>query len=125
MDNIRLDGKFELGIYEELILNNDGGTGTTVHPHRCDQAASGCFATYEALVMPQTVTMDNRNIIIQVDGVQYVWEISLQTIGNTSFDSGCQYTFNITVDAKGLEVSVAQSTTWTDGNSGSGSVVLP
>ena len=69
--------------------------------------------------------MDNRNIIIQVDGVQYVWEISLQTIGNTSFDSGCQYTLNITVDAKGLEVSVAQSTTWTDGNSGSGSVVLP
>ena len=125
MDNICLDGKLELGIYEELILNNDGGTGTTVLPHRCDQAASGCFATYEALVMPQTVTMDNRNIIIQVDGVQYVWGISLQTIGNTSFDSGCQYTFNITVDAKGLEVSVAQSSAWTDGNSGSGSVALP
>ena len=70
MDNICLDGELELGIYEELILNNDGGTGTIVHPHRCDQAASGCFATYEALVMPQTVTMDNRNIIIQVDGVK-------------------------------------------------------
>ena len=125
MDNICLDGKFELGTYEELILENDGGTGTTVHPHRCDQAASGCFATYEALVMPQTVTMDNRNIIIQVDGVQYVWGISLQTMGNNSFDSGCQYTFNITVDAKGLEVSVSQSLTWTDGNSGEGSVALP
>ena len=125
MDNICLDGKFELGTYEELILYNDGGTGTTVHPHRCDQAASGCFATYEALVMPQSVTtMDSRNIIIQVDGVQYVWGISLQTIGNNSFDSGCQYTFNITVDAKGLDVSVAQSSAWTDGNDGSGSVVL-
>ena len=75
--------------------------------------------------MPQTVTMDNRNIIIQVDGVQYVWGISLQTIGNNSFDSGCQYTFNITVDAKGLDVLVAQSTTWTSGNGGSGSVALP
>ena len=125
MDNICLDGELELGIYEELILNNDGGTGTIVHPHRCDQAASGCFATYEALVMPQTVTMDNRNIIIQVDGGQYVWGISLQTIGNNSFDSGCQYTFNITVDAKGLDVLVAQSTTWTSGNGGSGSVALP
>ena len=126
MDNICLDGKFELGTYEELILNNDGGTGTTVHPHRCDQATSGCFATYEALVMPQSVTtMDSRNIIIQVDGVQYVWGISLQTMGNNSFDSGCQYTFNITVDAKGLKVSVAQSTAWTDGNDGEGSVALP
>ena len=127
MDNICLDGKLELGIYEELILNNDGVTGTIVHPHRCDQAASGCFATYEALVMPQTVESAQKNITIQVDDVQYVWEITMLTtdVWNISFDSGCQYTFDITVDAKGLEVSVAQSTTWTDGTDGEGSVALP
>ena len=77
--------------------------------------------------MPQTVESAQKNITIQVDDVQYVWEITMLTtdVWNISFDSGCQYTFDITVDAKGLEVSVAQSTTWTDGTDGEGSVALP
>ena len=44
---------------------------------------------------------------------------------NALFLGGYVYTFNITVDAKGLEVSVAQSTAWTSGDDGEGSVALP
>ena len=128
MGNMLLNGKFKLDTWKNLSLEAVGGTGTEVTPHRRTQAATGCFATYEALVMPQSVTGFNKTIIIQVGNTKYVWTINMAgwdiDYPQDYFASGSQYTFNITVDAKGLEVSVAPSSAWTDGNSGSGSVIL-
>lgn len=82
------------------------------------------FATYEALVIPQTIAGLDSKIEIKVnDKTTYVWSISFS--GNT-FAAGNEYTFNITVDAKGLGVQVDGGIEWgTGGASGSGSVTLP
>ena len=66
--------------------------------------------------------MSGKYIEVKVGSAVYQWELSIPDI---RFYSGRHYTCDITIKAAGLDVQVAQSLTWTDGNSGSGSVALP
>lgn len=98
-----------------------------ITPYQLETPESGCYASYEALVIPldaDEVAATDELIGITVDGAEYVYHLP-DDYNNALFLGGYVYTFNITVDAKGLEVSVAQSTTWTDGTDGEGSVALP
>ena len=89
-----------------------------ITPYKLPSANDGCYASYQALVIPDGVH-GNKVINVVMDGVTYkssIW---------ATYYPRYRYTYNITVQEEGLEVSVAQSTTWTDGNGGSGSVALP
>lgn len=80
-------------------------------------------ATYQALVIPLPQS-DNPSIVIKVDEAEYSYAIP-NTVGSI-FTGGWQYTFNITVQEEGLDVSVGESFDWNkDGATGSGEVALP
>ena len=99
----------------------------SITPCQLETPGSGCYASYEALVIPldaDEVAATDELIGITVDGAEYVYHLP-DDYNNALFLGGYVYTFNITVDAKGLEVSVAQSTAWTSGDDGEGSVALP
>lgn len=104
--------------FKAIILR---GGGTSITPHRLDTPADGAFASYEALVIPQTPNL-NSAIEIKVGGAVY----SFLTNSILSFAPSYVHTFDITVKAEGLEVSVdTGSMTWGDGADGEGSVDLP
>lgn len=129
MGNMYLNGTFQSGTWGDLILTGtEGGTGAEVTPHRRDQAATGCFATYEALVMPQSVTGRNKTITIQVGDVNYVWTINMAgwniEYPQDSFASGSQYTFNITLNPPSLALESNTITQWTDTGESKGSATL-
>lgn len=123
----RLQGKFERvysysGYY--LKLDEDTWDSNTITPYLLAQPNEGKYASYAALVVPQSITATNKYIQVTVGSATYKWVIHMYY--RNSFLSGEQYTFNITVDAKGLNVSVEESIGWNpDGASGDGSVVLP
>ena len=66
--------------------------------------------------------MSGKYIEVKVGSAVYRWDLSIPDL---RFYSGSHYTYDITIKAAGLDVQVAQSTTWTDGNDGEGSVALP
>lgn len=111
-----------------LTLYGLSTRGKAITPCKLETPESGCYASYEALVIPldaDEVAATDELIGITVDGAEYVYRLPAEYKDKDLFLGGYVYTFNITVDAKGLEVSVAQSTAWTDGDGGSGSVALP
>lgn len=112
-----------------LTLSGIGTRDHTITPYQLETPESGCYASYEALVIPldadEVAATDELIGITVDDDAEYVYRLPAEYKDKDLFLGGYVYTFNITVDAKGLEVSVAQSTAWTDGNGGSGSVALP
>ena len=105
------------------------GTGTRDHsitPYQLETPEQGCYASYEALVIP--LTDNDKNEIdeligITVDGAEYVYRLP-DDYNNALFLGGYVYTFNITVDAKGLDVQVSESIDWENGGTGSGNITL-
>lgn len=89
-----------------------------ITPYKLPSANDDCYASYQALVIPDGVP-GSKEIKVVVDDIIY----TLSSVA--TYYSRYRYTYNITVQEEGLEVSVAQSTTWTNGNGGSGSVALP
>ena len=112
-----------------LTLSGSSTRDKDITPYQLETPESGCYASYEALVIPLTDNdkneIDGLISITVDDDAEYVYRLPAEYKDKDLFLGGYVYTFNITVDAKGLEVSVAQSTTWTNGNGGSGSVALP
>ena len=76
-------------------------------------------ASYQALLIPQTVSDAFISITINGETFHYTPETEM------TLEPGHVYTYNITVLCYKLEVEVTQSLTWTDGNDGEGSVALP
>ena len=110
-----------------LTLSGLSTRDKDITPYQLETPEQRCYASYEALVIPFTADDKDKTdelIGITVDGAEYVYRLPKDYNGDL-FQQGLVYTFNITVDAKGLKVSVAPSTDWNEGNSGSGSVVLP
>lgn len=105
-----------------IFIQVDISTGrTSITPHRLDTPADRAFASYEALVIPQAPN-HNSAIEIKVGGAVY----SFLTNSILSFAPSYVHTFDITVKAEGLEVSVdTGSMTWEEGTGGEGSVDLP
>lgn len=68
--------------------------------------------TFTGIVIPQSVAQnDNLYVQVTVDGTIYRWRMQLS--GNEiSLKGGYEYTFNITVQAKGLDVSSWNWPTW-------------
>ena len=122
MNNMECSGYFENDAYGGLSLIGNETSSETIIPHPCDVTESNHFASYEALIIPQHLIESGKYIKVKVGSAVYRWDLSIPDL---RFYSGSHYTYDITIKAAGLDVQVAQSTTWTDGNSGYGSVALP
>ena len=122
MNNMECSGNFENDGYGGLSLIGNDTSSETIIPHPCDVTESNHFASYEALIIPQHLILMEKYIEVKVGSAVYRWELSIPDL---RFYSGSHYTYDITIKAAGLDVQVAQSTTWTDGNDGEGSVALP
>ena len=121
MNNMECSGNFKNDGYGGLSLIGNDTSSETIIPHPCDVTESNHFASYEALIIPQDLIYKGKYIEVKVGSAVYRWELSIPDI---RFYSGSHYTYDITIKAAGLDVQVAQSPAWTDGNDGEGSVVL-
>ena len=127
-ENILMDGTFTLP-------TDDSGYGTwtpgttegSITPHLSGTAADGCVATYEALVIPQTIRSGAWLLTFNAtkDGTGYgPFYYMLQK--DTEWRAGYKYTLNVTITLYGLQASVdTGSMTWEEGTGGEGSVDLP
>ena len=84
--------------------------------------AETALASYEALVIPQTVATGENFIGITVDGTNYWYKAET---GSNELKAGYVHTYNITVKGEKLEVTMNSSMSWGIGASGSGSVEFP
>ena len=127
---LAMDGSFTI----PTAADNDGRwlgtwrTGSTkgsIKPHLATAKPEGCFATYEALVIPQDVTAGTRLLTFTAEkgGTSYgPFYYTLQN--NAEWKAGYVYTYDITVFHYGLEVQVSESINWNDGGTGSGNITL-
>lgn len=112
-----------------------GGTTTTqqgtwsvteqdqsITPHAGTATGDNTLASYEALVIPQTVSGNTRLFTIAANGYSDFIYMSTEAI---TWQPGMEYTYNITIKGSELEVSTSQRIGWTEGSTGSGSVTLP
>lgn len=114
------DGRW-LGIW------TPGTTKGSITPHLSGTTADGCVATYEALVIPQTIRSGAwlLTFTAEKDDTGYgPFYYMLQN--DTEWKAGYKYTYNVTITLYGLQVSVdTDGMTWGDGADGEGSVELP
>lgn len=118
-----VDGAFEdSGSELKLSEASPGSSETTITPFSKSVADEDYYASYEAIVIPQGVTNTNKGIQVKVGNATYQWEMELAA---NQMYSGNEYTFNITVDAKGLTVSAGSSISWNNnGTTGEGTVTI-
>ena len=109
----------DLSTYPSIYAKTGENPDKEITPYKLPSTNDGCYASYQALVIPDGVSGESKEIKVVVDDIIY----TLSSVA--TYNPRYRYTYNITVQEEGLEVSVAQSSTWTNGNSGSGSVVLP
>ena len=111
-----------------------GGTTTTplgtwsvteqnqnITPHAGTATGGNTLATYEALVIPQTVNGNTQLFTIAAIGYSDFVYTPTEEI---TWQPGMEYTYNITIKGSGLEVSTSQRIGWTEGSTGSGSVTF-
>lgn len=80
------------------------------------------LASYEALVIPQTIDAGEKLFVIDIDGYSPFYYKPEQ---NIEWQGGTQYTYNITLEGSTLSVtSISSSMDWGSGASGSGSVEI-
>ena len=102
-----------------------GRTKGSIKPHLATTKPEGCFATYEALVIPQDVTAGTRLLTFtaEKDGKAYgPFYYTLK--GDAKWQAGYVYTYDITIFHHGLEVQVSESIDWGNGATGSGNIFL-
>ena len=127
-ENILMDGTFTLPtVGTGYGTWTPGTTEGSITPHLSGTAATGCVATYEALVIPQTIRSGAWLLTFNAtkDDASYgPFYYMLQN--DTEWKAGYKYTYNVTITLYGLQVSVdTDGMTWGDGAGGSGSVELP
>lgn len=115
-DGVALDENASVQLLN--VSGVEGGTNT-ITPYRHD--TDNTKRTYLALLSRQTIGTDKDFIKITTNGLTY----SYKPDEPKELVAGTAYTFNITVKATGLEVTVNESIGWDTGNSGEGSVTLP
>lgn len=103
-DILALDGAFTL----PKAVDADGrwlGTwtpGTTkgsISPHLASTPATGCFATYEALVIPQNVTAGTKLLTFTAEKDDTGYGPFYYMLQNdTEWKAGYKYTYNVTID---------------------------
>lgn len=120
-----IKGKFKGRKPNEITLVEDESREKSeIIPYKNpNSAADDIYATYEAILIPQTITGTGKTIQIKVGETTYSYEVKCS---KGQYTSGEEWIYNITIDAKGLDVSVEENIGWgTDGATGSGSTTLP
>lgn len=108
---------------EITLFEAEGLKQSEIIPYKNPNPADGMYATYEAVVIPQMITGTGKTIQIKVGKTTYSYEVKCP---KGQYTSGEEWIYNITVDAKGLKVSVEENIGWgTDGATGNGEVELP
>ena len=93
----------------------------SITPHAGTATGDNTLAAYEALVIPQTVSGNTRLFTIAATGYSDFVYTPTEAI---EWQSGMEYTYNITIKGSELEVSTSQRIGWTEGSTGSGSVTF-
>lgn len=88
----------------------------TVKPHTATTPATGCVATYEALLIPQTTAGKKMVVVTTADGNSYSYTAPSS---DPALEAGKVLTYNITVKVSSIEVDVVTATggTWKEGES--------
>ena len=102
-----------------------GSTTGSINPHLATTTPSGCFATYEALVIPQDVAAGTKLLTFTAtkNGIIY-GPFYYALDNNITWNSGYAYTYDITIFHYGLDVQVSEGFGWESGTGCSGSVEL-
>lgn len=130
-DILALEGKFTLpasadGDGRWLGTWTTGATKGSISPHLASTPATGYFATYEALVIPQNVTAGTRLLAFTAKKGTTVYGPFYYTLQkDAEWKPGHVYTCDITIFHYGLDVQVSESPKWNIGTGGEGSVALP
>lgn len=123
--SVSLPGMYETGTLRDLsssrpviVRNNEEKADKEIIPYRLPSANDGCYASYQALIIPDE-EQKTRKINVIVDDVIY-------TLSNmATYNPRFRYTYNITVQEEGLEIaSIEQSIDWDATNPGSGGITL-
>lgn len=113
------DDDSHYGTWSNTTVNGD------ITPHQANNGqADNLLATYEAIVIPQTVNSSTKLFTITAEGYD---SFVYTTTESNVWKPGREYTYTVTIKGDKLEVSVsAGNISWsTNGASGSGAVELP
>ena len=130
-DILALEGKFTLPASEDdgsrwLGTWTTGAAKGSISPHLASTPATDCFATYEALVIPQNVTAGTRLLAFTAKKGTTVYGPFYYTLQKDAEWKPCHvYTYDIIIFHYGLDVQVSESPKWNTGTGGEGSVALP
>ena len=123
-DNIYINGNLGTPV-EGVYTWTPGETKGTITPYTLGQKSMSdgntSLVSFGALVIPQTISEGQTLFSFTVDGQTYTYTVP---VGGITWEGGKEYTYNVTIGYE-FKVDAEQSTNWNDGNSGSGSVVLP
>lgn len=107
---------------EIALFEAEGLEQSEIIPYRNPNPTEGMYATYEAVVIPQTITGTGKTIEIKVGETTYSYEVECS---KDKYTSGEEWIYNITVGAKGLDVTVEEGNIdWAPGGSGNGETEL-
>ena len=107
---------------EIALFEAEGLEQSEIIPYRNPNPTDGMYATYEAVVIPQTITGTGKTIQIKVGKTTYSYEVKCP---KDKYTSGEEWIYNITVGAKGLDVTVEEGNIgWAPGGSGNGETEL-
>lgn len=105
------------------MVEDESQEQSEIIPYKNPNPTKGMYATYEAVVIPQKIKDTGKTIEIKVGETVYSYEVECS---KGQYTSGEEWIYNITVDAKGLNVTVEEGNIgWGKGDTGSGSVALP
>lgn len=119
-----VEGEFRENGSEFELYEGTNLQSADITPYKLSTPANNAYyATYEALVIPQSTIIGNKVIEVRVGEATYTWTVKLpDDLYSYSVRGGQAYTFNITVKEHGLNVTVNESILWGSGTSGNGSV---
>lgn len=115
-DNIKISGTFTRIINGTAgRWNTASGTSDTITPHKAT-TTNGCAATFEALVIPQTVSTGTLFQFTVGDVGPFRYEVPA---GGITWNAGMEYTYNVTLKAENQTVTINSITAggWGDGGS--------
>ncbi len=119
----------DLASAEVYILNTKTTTTFSVKNQSIGDASGSaqdikvCTGTTgSAIIVPQTLSANTNFIKIKVGGGEYIYKLTYTT-GSSPFQASSVYTYNITVNKTGLEVS-SNITGWTSVGAVSGTATL-
>ena len=123
INDVAITGKYTLPAGGKTHGTWDIQNGNTrdITPRKIDIPADGCVVSYEAIVIPQTIASGKVFELI-VDGYS---PFSCVTDKAITWEAGKEYTYNVKINAKVLDVSVNESIAWSDGENADGTVTLP